>query len=77
MEEEWLFYVDQIPVKTIQDLDCIGVEAMWLEERLPHLKPILLGCCYMPPSAAIVRLDWICYMLDKVCDLNKEIYFFR
>lgn len=70
------FYVqDQIPVKIRHDLGCIGVEALWLEVQLPHLKPILVGCCYRPPNAPIVYLDQICYMLDKFCDLNKEIYF--
>lgn len=65
------FYVqDQIPVKIRRELACVGVEVLWLEVQLPHLKSILVGCCYRPPNAPIVCLDRICYMLDIVGDLD-------
>lgn len=70
------FYVqDQLPVRIREDLGCIGVEALWLEVQLPHIRPIMIGCCYRPPNAPIVCLDRICYMLDRACDLNREIFF--
>ena len=43
--------------------------------HLPHLKPILVGSCYRPPSANSQYLDNVCEMLDNVCDINRELYF--
>ena len=51
------------------------VEVIWLQVHLPHLKPILVGHRYTPPSANSQYLDNMCEMLDNVCDINREVYF--
>ena len=43
--------------------------------NLPHIKPILVGCCYRPPSSDQHYLEAMGEMLDKVCELNMEIVF--
>ena len=48
------------------------VEVIWLQVHLPHLKSILVGNCYRPPSANSQYLDNMCEMLDDVCDVNRE-----
>ena len=50
-------------------------KVIWLQVHLPHLKPILVGSCYRPPSANGQYLDNMCEMLDNVCDINREVYF--
>jgi hypothetical protein len=42
-----------------------AVEVIWLQVHLPHLKPILVGNCYRPPSVNSQYLDNICEMLDN------------
>lgn len=51
------------------------VETLWLQVHLPHVKPMLIGCCYRPPSANSAYLDVICDLLEKGSKLNCEIYF--
>ena len=63
-----------IPVKISEDLTWNTVEVIWLQVHLPHLKPILVGSCYRPPSANSQYLDNMCEMLDNVCDINREVY---
>ena len=71
-----MFYVqEQIPMKIRNDLMPTEVEVLWLEIHLQHLKPMLIGCCYRPPSADNVYLDKICEMLEFISDSNYEIYF--
>ena len=50
------------------------VEVLWLQVQLPYLKPILVGCCYRPPSARIEYLNVLCIMLDKATEENRELY---
>ena len=57
------------------DLMLNTVEVIWLQVHLPHLKPILVGSCYRPPSANNQYLYNMCQMLDNVCDINWEVYF--
>lgn len=70
-----LYVQSHIPVRVREDLSIVGVEAMWLQIQLPHLRSLLIGCCYRPPNANVMYLDLICDMLDKVCDLKNEVYF--
>ncbi len=59
------FYVlDHIPVEVRYDLSSCNVELLWVQVHLPHLKPILAGCCHRPlvPTFNIwVRFE-ICLM---------------
>lgn len=69
------FYVqDHIPVKVRNYLMLCNIEALWVQVHLPHLKPILVGCYYKPPSANIQYLNEICDMFDVVCDEKREIF---
>lgn len=70
-----IYVQSHIPVRVRDDLTVMGVEVIWLQVQLPHLKPVLIGCCYRPPDATIMYLDQMCEMLDRVCDLDNEIYF--
>lgn len=70
-----IYVQNQIPVKIRNDFGCVGVEALWLQVQLPHLRPVLIGVRYRPPNVPTVYLDKICTMLDKVCDTKYEIYF--
>ena len=40
-----------------------NIEVIWLQINLPHLKPILVGSCYKPPSANSQYLDNLCECL--------------
>ena len=70
-----IYVQNHIPVKVRDDLLTAGVEAIWLQIQLPYLKPLLIGCCYRQPSANVNFLDLMCDMLDRVCDMNYEVYF--
>ena len=68
-----LYVQNHIPVKVRNYLMMDDIEALWIQVHLPQTKPILVGCCYRPPSADIKYLDLICEMLDKSSDENREI----
>ena len=46
-----LYMPSHMPVNLREDLMSNAVEVIWLPVHLPHLKPILVGSCYRPPSA--------------------------
>jgi hypothetical protein len=52
-----VYIQNHIPVKLIENLMLNTVEVIWLQVHLPHLKPILEGSCYRPPSAYSQYLD--------------------
>ena len=62
-------------VKLRDDIMLNIVKLIWLQVHLPHLKPIIVGSCYRPPSANSQYLDNMCEMLFNVCDINREVYF--
>ena len=60
------FYIqNHIPAKIRKDLVMAGVEALWLQVHIPHLKPICSNAEY---------LDNICMMLENVTDNGNDIY---
>lgn len=69
-----IYIRDHFPVKLRHDLMVDDVEVLWLQVQLPHLKPIILGCCYRPPSARIEYVNGLCNMLYKVTEENRELY---
>lgn len=70
-----MFYVqNHIPVRTRYDLMTDKIEVLWLQVHLPHVKPILVGCGYRPPSANSEYMDNLCEMLEAVGEFNFEIY---
>lgn len=48
---EAIYVQNHLPSKVCQECMCFNVEALWLQIHLPHLKPVLVGCCSRPPSA--------------------------
>ena len=58
-----------------EDVMSSVIEVLWLQVHLARLKPFLLGCCYWPPSANSQYLNNMCEMLDRVCDVNRVVYF--
>lgn len=70
-----IFCQNHIPAKIRYDLMPTDIEVLWVQINLPYLKPLLVGCCYRPPSANVSYLDTLCEMLDNACDLDNEIYF--
>ena len=50
------------------------IEAIWLHVYIPHLKPLLVGCCYRPPNTNSSYLDKLCDMIDKVGDFTNEMF---
>ncbi len=51
-----------------------NIEALWIQVHLPHIKPIVVGCCYKPPNTNMEYLNDICSMIDRVTDENREMY---
>lgn len=47
----------------------------WIQVHLPHLKPIIVCCCYRPPSSHTIYLDTVCTMLQHASDTDRDIYF--
>ena len=70
-----VYIQSHIPVKLRDNLMLNTVEVIWLQVHLPHLKPILVGSWYRPPSANSQYLDNVCEMLYNVCFINREVYF--
>jgi hypothetical protein len=70
-----VYIQNYIPVKLKDDVMLNTIDVIWLQVNLPHLKPILVGSCYRPPSANSQYLDNMCEMLDKVFDINRQVYF--
>ena len=70
-----VYIQSHIPVMLREDLMSSVIEVLWLQVHLPHVKPIILGCFYRPPSANSQYLNNMCELLDSVCDLNRECYF--
>ena len=70
------FFVQyHIPFKRRGDFELPDVEAIWIQVHLPHIKPLLVCCCYRPPASDAAYLGKICTMLQKVSDTDREIYF--
>lgn len=69
-----MYIQSHIPVKIREDLMSCDVEMLWLEVHLPHLKPMLMGCCYRPPGSGNQYLDDLGEMFERACDENREIY---
>ena len=50
------------------------VEALRGHVHLPHLKLIVVDCCYRSPDADADYLTQLCEVTDRVSDVNNEIY---
>ena len=68
-----MYIQSHIPVKLRRYLMSCDVEMLWLRVHLPHLKPILLECCYRPPCSGSQYLDILCEMFERACDENRNL----
>jgi hypothetical protein len=55
------------------DLETVDIECLWLEVKLPHFSPILIGYIYRNPCVGVAWYDDFTTMLDKVASNTKEI----
>lgn len=70
------FYVrETLPVRIRTDLMMPNLEVLWLQIQIPHLRPLLVSCCYRPPDSDTLYLDKVCEMLDKSSISGYEVYF--
>lgn len=69
-----IYVQNHLPSKVCREFMCSNVEALWVQIHLPHLKPVLVGCCYRPPSANSQYFNDMCDMIDMVADSKTEIY---
>lgn len=53
----------------------VEIEVLWLQMHVPHLKPILIGCCYRPLRANSSSVDVICDILDCISIFGLETHF--
>lgn len=67
-----IYIQDHIPVKIRRDLMSNEIRAILWPVHIPHLKPLLVDCCYRPPNTN-PYLDKICDMIYKVDDLPNEM----
>lgn len=50
---------------------------LWACIHCPHLKPILIGCCYRPPGTDTHSIfEWLMWA-DTVADVNGEMFLTR
>lgn len=53
-------YSSQKALRTMDE-----VKALWVKINLPHLKPILNGCCYWSPIENMTYQEDTCEILDN------------
>ena len=68
-----MYIQSHIPVKLRRYLMSCDVEMLWLRVHLPHLKPILLECCYRPLCSGSQYLDNLCEMFERACNENRNL----
>ena len=69
-----LYYIkDGIVFKEKPDLQCIDVEALWIELNLPFSKPILLGTVYRPPDMKAAYIENLDLLFQNTTSLYDDI----
>ena len=51
-----------------------SLESLWVKVYLPYLRPVLIGCCYRPPRTDVQYLNNLCVVIDRVADVNGDIF---
>ena len=72
-----IYIQSHLPSKLCLEFMYSDVEALRVQIHLPHLKPILVGCCYRPPGASAQYFNDVCDMIDRVSDSRSDIYLLR
>ena len=69
-----MYYIkDGIVFKEKPDLQCIDVEALWIELSLPFSKPILLGTVYRPPDMKAAYIENLDLLFENTTSLYDDI----
>ncbi|XDV11531.1 hypothetical protein PO909_000447 [Leuciscus waleckii] len=69
------FYISEnIAVTLREDLMGSDIEMIWLQLNIQFKKPILVGCCYRPPSPNVDYLEKICDNIEKAAAQTKDIF---
>ena len=65
-----LYFANGIPCKQRKDLELPEIELIWAELFLKHRphRPLLVGCCYRPPSSTAVFYTHLESVLHSVVD---------
>ena len=69
-----VYIQNHIPVKIREDLILNTVEVIWLQIHLSHLKPILVGSCYRPPSTSSIWITCVKCLIMYVISTEKYIF---
>lgn len=69
-----LYIRDNFPAVLCSEFISDGLESLWVKVHLPHLKPVLIGCCYRPPGTDVQYLNDLCVLIDRVTDVNSDIF---
>ncbi len=67
-----IYVWNHLPANARHDLMRDDTEANCVQVYLPHLKPIIKGCFYRPPSADALYFNGLCELFDKISDMNNE-----
>lgn len=69
-----LYIRNNFPATLCSEVISDGLESLWVKVHLPHLKPVLIGCCYSPPGTNVQYLNDLCVLIDRVTDVNGDIF---
>ena len=54
------------------DIDCLGIETIWIELIVPYTRNVLLGFVYRPPSSLVDWNERFEQQISKVCSEGKK-----
>jgi len=60
-----LYIRNNFPVTLCSEFISDNLESLWVKVHLPHLKPVLVGCCYRPPGTDVQYLNDLCVLIDR------------
>lgn len=71
-----LYIRNSFPATQCSEFMSDSLESLWVKVHLSHLKPVLIGCCYRPPETDAKYLNDLCVLIDRVADVNGDIFFY-
>ncbi len=66
-----IYVSNQLPCRRREDLEMEGIEVIWIEVFGVFKRPVLIGCCYRPPSSDRSFYDLLEKIIEKV--INKNV----
>ena len=68
-----LYFSETIKINRIVDLECFDVESLWIEVKLKHVKPLLIGFMYRNPAERVIWYNNFAMQMDAAILRNNEI----